>query len=94
MCVCDCYSSNGDDTEIDVGPEMFIQFPVERREETKERGDGWGLVGGLDEGIEYQFSVVAVVMVGEVSMSGERTEPVRATIHSTDGEGWGEGGSE
>lgn len=87
--VCDCYSSNGDDTE--VGPEMFIPFPVERREETRERGDGWGLVGGLDEGEEYQFSVVAVVMMGEGSMTGERTQPVKATTLSTDGERWEKG---
>ena len=92
MYVCDCYSSNGDDTESDVGPEMFIPFPVEMREETRERGDGWGLIGGLDEGKEYQFSVVAVVMMGEVSMSGERTQPVRATTRSTNGEIWGKGG--
>ena len=84
--VCDCHSSNGD-----IGPEMFIPFPVERKEDTRDRRDEWGLVGRLDKGKEYQFSVVAIVMMGEVSMSGERTQPVRATTHTTDGEYWGEG---
>lgn len=89
--MCDCYGSDGDDAEVDLGPEMFIPFPVERGGEKRESGDGWGLVGGLEEGEEYEFSVVAVVMVGEVSMSGERSEPVRVTTYRTDGKSWGSG---
>ena len=65
-------------------------FPVKgavRGRESRESGEGWGLVGKLEEGGEYEFYVVAVVMVEGSSMQGVGSEPVRITIH---GEGEGE----
>ena len=65
---------------------MFLIFPVKREEGRVESGVGWGLVGGLEEGGEYAFSVVAMVMIGGTSMSGDRTEPVVVTIEKPNGE--------
>ena len=61
-------------------------FPVERTEWRGESGEGWGMVGRLEEGGEYEFSVVAVIMVRGVSMQGNRTQPVKITTENTDGE--------
>ena len=54
--------------------------------ERRESGEGWGLVGRLEEGREYEFSVVAVVIVGDRSMQGAGSQPVRITTHG-EGEG-------
>ena len=61
-------------------------FPVERspgrrRGRKKDSGQGWGLVGGLEEGVDYVFSVVAEVVVPD---SGERLEGVKTTIAVAD----------
>ena len=68
-------------------------FPVERslgggRGRRKESGEGWGLVGGLEEGVEYGFSVAAEVVVpdGGERLEGVRTQPVTVTIEDTSGE--------
>ena len=44
-------------------------------------------MGKLEEGREYEFYVVAVVMVDSSSMQGVGSEPVRITVR---GEGEGE----
>ena len=62
---------------------MFVEFPVERAEQRAESGVGWGLVGRLEEGAAYRFSVVAVV--GE-SMKGDESDPVTVTVKTEDGE--------
>ena len=68
------------------GSEMFVVFHVEKSLWRGESGEGWGLVGGLEEGVEYMFSVVAVVMVGgEVRLQGEKTQPITAALEDTKG---------
>ena len=64
---------------------MFVVFPAVETGAVRrgESGEGWGLVGGLEEGTKYKFSVVAVVIVGAVSMQGNATQPVTITIETT-----------
>ena len=60
-------------------------FPVERSRRRTESGEGWGLVGGLEEGREYGFSVAAVVVVGGESRQGKKTQPINVTMVDTSG---------
>ena len=68
------------------GSERFIVFPVEGGG-GGESGEGWGLVGGLEEGREYTFSVAAVVTVeGGTSLQGEESQPVTVLMEESGGE--------
>ena len=78
--------SCSEDGEVN-GSERFIVFPVEGGGGGGESGEGWGLVGGLEEGREYMFSVAAVVTVdGGTSLQGEESQPVTVLMEESDGE--------
>ena len=76
--------SCSEDGEVN-GFERFVVFPVEGG--GGESGEGWGLVGGLEEGREYMFSVAAVVAVdGGTSLQGEESQPVTVLMEESGGE--------
>ena len=81
---------NGAEGEIDTSGEMSVVFRVERSEGggRRESGEGWGLVGGLEEGTEYEFSVAAEVVIddGSEKLEGAKTESVTGTVVDTSGE--------
>ena len=77
--------------ETNASGEMTVVFQVEMNEEggrgRRESGEGWGLVGGLQEGVEYEFSVTAeVVADGSERLEGAKTQPVTVTVVDTSGE--------
>ena len=79
--------SCSEDGEVN-GSEKFVVFPVEGGGGGGgESGEGWGLVGGLEEGREYMFSVAAVVAVdGGTSLQGEESQPATVLVEESSGE--------
>ena len=67
--------------------EKFVMFPVNGDGDGDESGEGWGLVGGLEEGREYVFTVAAVIMIeGAASLQGDMSQPATILLEEESGE--------